>query len=87
MHQVGRFDRWYIMNKIKMLNTNLITMDAKIFRQIKDLATKLSKDKNNLLEEAAQDLIKKYEHKASSQNLKPLPSVDPDCSLQTEMLG
>ena len=87
MHQAGRFDRWYIMNKIKMLNTNLITMDAEIFKQIKNLAAKLNKDKNNLLEEAAQDLIKKYEHKASSLHLKPLPNADPDYSSQTEMLG
>jgi hypothetical protein len=87
MHQAGRFDRWYIMNKIKMLNTNLITMGAEIFEQIKDLAAKLNKDKNNLLEEAAQDLIKKYEHKASSLHLKPLPKADPDYSSQTEMLG
>ena len=55
-----------------MLNTNLVTMDAEIFKQIKNLAAKLKKDKNNLLEEAAQDLIKKYEHKASSQHPKPL---------------
>ena len=49
------------MNKIKMYNTNLTTMDAEIFKQIKNLAAKLNKDKNDLLEEAAQDLIKKYE--------------------------
>jgi hypothetical protein len=70
-----------------MLNTNLITMDAEIFKQIKNLAAKLNKDKNSLLEEAAQDLIKKYEHKASSQHLKPLPNADPDYSSRTEMLG
>ena len=87
MPPVGRFNRWYIINKIKMLNTNLITMGAEIFEQIKDLAAKLNKDKNNLLEEAAQDLIKKYEHKASSLHLKPLPNADPDYSSQTEMLG
>jgi hypothetical protein len=44
-----------------MYNTNLTTMDAEIFKQIKNLAAKLNKDKNDLLEEAAQDLIKKYE--------------------------
>ena len=49
------------MNKIKMYNTNLTTMDAEIFQQIKNLIAKLNKDKNDLLEEAAQDLIKKYE--------------------------
>ena len=36
-------------------------MDAELFKQIKNLAAKLKKDKNDLLEEAAQDLIKKYE--------------------------
>ena len=41
-------------------------MDAEIFKQIKNLAAKLNKDQNDLLEEAAQDLIKKYEHKVSS---------------------
>ncbi len=84
MPQAGRFNRSYIMNKIKMLITNLITMDAEIFKQIKDLAAKLNKDKNNLLEEAAQDLIKKYDHKESSKRLKPLPNTDPDYSSQTE---
>ena len=49
------------MNKIKPIITNLTTMDAEIFEQIKSLAAKLNKDKNDLLEEAAQDLIKKYE--------------------------
>lgn len=49
------------MNKIKMYYTNLTTMDAELFKQIKNLAAKLKKDKNDLLEEAAQDLIKKYE--------------------------
>ena len=75
------------MNKIKVYNTNLTTMDAEIFEQIKNLAAKLDKDKNDLLEEAARDLLKKYEHKASSPHLKPLPNADPTCSSQTEMLG
>ncbi len=61
MHPVGRSNRGHIMNKIKMYNTNLTTMDAEIFKQIKNLAAKLNKDQNDLLEEAAQDLIKKYE--------------------------
>jgi hypothetical protein len=75
------------MNKIKMYSTNLTTMDADLFKQIKMLAAKLNKTQNDLLEEAAQDLIKKYEHKASSLHLKPLPNVHPDDSSQTEMLG
>ena len=49
-----------------MLNTSLTTMDAEIFKQIKDRAAKLNKDKNDLLEEAGQDLIMKYEHEVSS---------------------
>jgi len=57
------------MNKIKKLNTSLLTMDAEIFRQIKDLAAKLNKDKNNLLEEAAQDLINKYESQKPAINV------------------
>ena len=47
------------MNEIKDYNTNLVTMDAELFKQIKILAAQLNKDQNNLLEEAAQDLIKK----------------------------
>jgi hypothetical protein len=39
------------------------------------------------LEEAAQDLIKKYEHMVSSLHLKSLPKADPDDSSQTEILG
>ena len=62
-------------------------MDAELFKQIKNLAAKWNKDKNDLLEEAAQDLIKKYEHKSSPQHLKPLPNADPDYYSQTEMLG
>jgi len=50
------------MDNIKVYNTTLTTMDAKLFQQIKILAAKLNKDQNDLLEEAAQDLIKKYEH-------------------------
>jgi hypothetical protein len=50
------------MNKIKMHSTSLTTIEAAIFKQIKILAAKLNRDKNNLLEEAAQDLIKKYKH-------------------------
>jgi len=62
MHPVGRSNRGHIMDNIKVYNTTLTTMDAKLFQQIKILAAKLNKDQNDLLEEAAQDLIKKYEH-------------------------
>lgn len=75
------------MKKIKMYITNLTTMDAELFKQIKMLATKLNKDQNDLLEEAAQDLIKKYENKVSSLQLKPLPNADSGYSPQTEMPG
>jgi hypothetical protein len=60
MHPVGLYNRRYIMSDIKDYNTNLITMDAELFKQIKILAAQLNKDQNNLLEEATQDLIKKY---------------------------
>jgi hypothetical protein len=43
------------MNEIKDYSTNLITMDAELFKQIKNLAAQLNRDLNNLLEEAAQD--------------------------------
>jgi len=69
MPQAGRFDQRYIMNKIKMYSTSLTTIEADIFKQIKILAAKLNRDKNNLLEEAAQDLIKKYKnHELSTSN-------------------
>ena len=44
------------MDKIKMYNTSLTTMDAELFKQIKILAAKLNKDKNDLFEEVAQEL-------------------------------
>ena len=87
MHPVGLFNQGYIMKKIKMYITNLTTMDAELFKQIKMLATKLNKDQNDLLEEAAQDLIKKYENKVSSLQLKPLPNADSGDSPQTEIPG
>ena len=62
-------------------------MDAELFRQIKMFATKLKKDQNDLLEEAAQDLIKKYENKVSSPQLKPLPNSDHSDYSQNEMPG
>jgi hypothetical protein len=66
MPPVGRFNRGHIMNKIKMYNTSLTTMDADLFKRIKNLAAKLNKDKNDFLEEAAQDLIKKYKNQEHS---------------------
>ena len=45
-----------------MYNT---TLDAELIRQIKILAALLEKRQNDLLEEAIQDLIKKYEEKVN----------------------
>jgi hypothetical protein len=87
MHPAGLFDRKYIMNEIKDPYTNLVTMDAELFRQIKTLAAQLNSDQNNILEEAAQDLIKKYEHKISALNLKRPSNANLDDSSQIEMLG
>jgi translation initiation factor 2 alpha subunit (eIF-2alpha) len=87
MLQAGRFNRGHMMKKIKMYNTSLTTMDAELFKKIKILAEKFNKDQNELLEEAAQDLIKKYEHKISSPNVKSLPNVNSDDSSKIEMIG
>ena len=75
------------MKKIKMYNTNLTTMDAELFRQIKNLSAKLNKDKNELLEEAAQDIIKKYKHSVSSPHGRSLPNADLGKLSRIEMLG
>ena len=75
------------MNKIKMYNTNLTTMDADLFKQIKILAAKLGKDQNEVMEEAAQDLIKKYEHRDSSPHGRSLPNANLDELSKIEMLG
>ena len=48
------------MAKRKMYNT---TLDADLIRQIKILAAKLEKRQNDLLEEAIEDLLRKYEVK------------------------
>ena len=40
------------------------TLDAKLLKQLKFLAVEENKRHNDLLEEAIQDLIKKYEKKA-----------------------
>jgi hypothetical protein len=44
-----------------MYNT---TLDADLIRQIKILAAQQEKRQNDLLEEAIQDLLKKYQRKA-----------------------
>ena len=45
------------MSKRKMYNT---TLDADLIREIKILAAQLDKRQNDLLEEAIDDLLKKY---------------------------
>ena len=49
------------MNNRKMYNT---TLDSNLIRQIKILAAQMEKRQNDLLEEAIQDLLKKYQSKA-----------------------
>jgi hypothetical protein len=49
------------MGKRKMYNT---TLDGYLMKQLKVLAAQLEKRQNDLLEEAIQDLLKKYEKKA-----------------------
>ena len=46
-----------------MYNT---TIDAELIRQIKILAAQLEKRQNDLLEEAIQDLLQKYQQKGNS---------------------
>jgi predicted transcriptional regulator len=54
------------MGKRKMYNT---TLDVDLMRELKILAAKLDLRQNDLMEEAIQDLIKKYEHKEPSMNI------------------
>ena len=53
------------MNNRKMYNT---TLDSDLIRQIKILAAQLGKRQNDLLEEAIQDLLKKYDMKGVQKN-------------------
>ena len=46
----------------KMYNT---TLDAELIREVKVLAARLDKRQNDLLEEAIQDLLKKYKSRDS----------------------
>ena len=50
------------MSKRKMYNT---TIDADLIKEIKILAARLEKRQNDLLEEAIQDLLKKYKSRDS----------------------
>lgn len=49
------------MNNRKMYNT---TLDAELIRRIKILAAQQEKRQNDLLEEAIEDLLRKYETEA-----------------------
>ena len=51
------------MNNRRMYNT---TIDAELIRQIKILAAQQEKRQNDLLEEAIQDLLHKYQQKSNS---------------------
>jgi predicted transcriptional regulator len=51
------------MNNRKMYNT---TLDAELIRKLKILAAQLEKRQNDLLEEAIEDLLQKYEIKAEA---------------------
>ena len=53
------------MNNRKMYNT---TLDSDLIKQIKILAAQLEKRQNDLLEEAIQDLLKKYGMKGAQKN-------------------
>jgi predicted transcriptional regulator len=54
------------MAKRKMYNT---TLDVDLLREIKILAAQLDKRQNDLLEEAINDLLKKYKHQESSMDV------------------
>ena len=51
------------MNNRKMYNT---TLDAELIRQIKILAAQQEKRQNDLLEEAIEDLLRKYDTEAEA---------------------
>ena len=54
------------MGKRKMYNT---TLDVDLLREIKILAAQLDLRQNDLIEEAIQDLIKKYKHQEPSMDV------------------
>jgi hypothetical protein len=54
------------MTKRKMYNT---TLDADLIREIKILAAQLDIRQNDLIEEAIDDLLKKYQNRESSPTL------------------
>ena len=54
------------MGKRKMYNT---TLDVDLLREIKILAAQLDLRQNDLLEDAIQDLIKKYKQQEASMDV------------------
>lgn len=54
------------MGKRKMYNT---TLDVDLLREIKILAAQLDLRQNDLIEEAIQDLLKKYKHQEPSMDV------------------
>ena len=54
------------MGKRKMYNT---TLDVSLLREIKILAAQLDLRQNDLIEEAIQDLLKKYKHQEPSMEV------------------
>jgi hypothetical protein len=57
------------MGKRKMYNT---TLDVDLLREIKILAAQLDMRQNDLLEEAIQDVLKKYKNQDEQE-----PTLDP----------
>jgi hypothetical protein len=62
------------MRKRKMYNT---TIDADLIRDIKILAARLEKRQNDLLEEAIQDLLKKYKYPDKEDTSPNIPTRTP----------
>lgn len=58
-------DDFYMATR-KMYNT---TLDADLIREMKILDAQLDKRQNDLLEEAIQDLIKKYKYPEASRDI------------------
>jgi hypothetical protein len=56
------------MKKRKMYNT---TLDADLIKEIKILAAQLDKRQNDLLEEAIDDLLKKYKDRGTYEHEPP----------------
>lgn len=62
------------MSKRKMYNT---TIDSNLIKEIKILAARLEKRQNQLLEEAIQDLLKKYKYLEKENSSPDISSGHP----------